>query len=133
MFTLLKTVNFFLLFMHFTMVISAQNNVMVEVHLKDGQIKYFDEIGRSPNMDGQMMKTFLADAGKGRFHLHMDKLSEVTFKEKTEKSIVADVLLISGAQKTFELQPGILFCKKGDDGTYLDIMDLKKIYFIKLN
>jgi hypothetical protein len=115
------------------MVISAQNNVMVEVHLKDGQIKYFDEIGRSPNMDGQMMKTFLADAGKGRFHLHMDKLSEVTFKEKTEKSIVADVLLISGAQKTFELQPGILFCKKGDDGTYLDIMDLKKIYFIKLN
>jgi hypothetical protein len=110
---------------------TKDDNQLIEIERRDGKVMQFEEIGRSEKSDGKMIKTLPAIIKGCFFHLHFNKVSEITFGMPKDTTITANVKWMSSKQTKLDIVKNKLICKIGDETVVLPLEAVRKIKFVR--
>ena len=110
---------------------TGQTTSVVEILNKEGKIISFEQIGQISTKNGKLNQSLPVQKNGSFFHLHLNKVSMISFKMIKEKSITGKVVFTSGVQKEFHFIKSKLYCKTGDEIISMPLEAIRTIKFIK--
>jgi hypothetical protein len=110
--------------------VSSNDLSKYEIHFRDGQVIECTEIGRSSTKSSNIINSFRVQNAGSYFHLHLNKVSAINFETVKEKTITADVVLLSGKHKSFRIILDNCLYRIGDQTRFLSLASIKKLRLI---
>ncbi len=114
----------------FNFLLSNNDHIKHEIHFRDGKVIECNEVGRNSTKASKIINSFRIQHADSYFHLHLNKVSEINFGKIKEKTIIVDVVLLSGKHKSFRIILDDCLYRIGDQTRFLSLASIKKLRLI---